>query len=169
MATILAYLSRRSEAIYLDAYREQIEAAIQAWQSEVRAKARTDPIDRLFRKDSLPATARSRARRCDAQRTRRDRQNGEHRRNQHSAARKGEVSGILGARQRESGQPQEPQHSGPKGRRDRLHPGATLLFVAPQGYRPQMPSHSFGQRSSWPRSAAVDRSANSSGTQERWR
>jgi hypothetical protein len=43
------------------------------------------------------------------------------------------------------------------------------LFVVPQGYRPHMPSRSFGQRSSWPRSAAVDRSTTSSGTQERWR
>ena len=58
--------------------------------------------------------------------------NEEHRRNQHSADRKVGISGILDAQARESGQPQEPQHSGPQGRRDRLPP-ATALRLAVTG------------------------------------
>lgn len=41
-----------------------------------------------------------------------------------AAARKGGISGILVVRRREAAQPQEPQHSGPKGRWDRLRPAS---------------------------------------------
>lgn len=49
----------------------------------------------------------------------------EYRRNQHSGRSAGGISGILVARGAERGQPQEAQHSGPKG-----EPGPTAPFVA---------------------------------------
>lgn len=44
-----------------------------------------------------------------------------------------------------------------------------MLWGQIRPHTPHIPSHSFGHRSSWPRSAAVDRSTSSSGTQDRCR
>ena len=51
-------------------------------------------------------------------------ENEEYRRNQHRDARRARFREFLSCDWWETGQPQEPQHSGPKGRRDRLPPHA---------------------------------------------